>query len=519
MHTLPSIPRRFRPALLALALLALPALAPARADDSRDALRNAVVKIFPISNAPDYWNPWSMRGPVAGTGTGSVISGRRILTNAHVVGNQTFIQVRRNGDPRRYQARVLFVSHEADLALLTVDDETFFDGIEPLDFGDLPEAQDEVLVYGFPLGGDSLSITRGVISRIEHQTYIHSGIPFLAGQIDAAINPGNSGGPVIQDGRIVGVVMQGIPQADNIGYMVPVPIIRHFFANIADGVYQGFPSLGVNLQNIENPDLMSRFGMADGMSGVLVNRIAPGAPADGILERGDVILAIDGFDVAGDGTIEFRPRQRTSLSYAIQRRQLGEDLSLHILRHGEHKTLTVNLHRPQWHDWLVPLDQYDVLPTYYIFAGAIFVPLTKNMLKAWGGNWARTAPLELVHYLHRNIPSREGEQVVLILKFLPDDVNQGYHNAAYWVVEDVNGQPIHHMNDLVNAIETSDAPFIELTSVNGAIMVFDRERALAAHARILQTYRIPADRSDDLPPPPAPTLAPQPDPASDTHNL
>ena len=72
-----------------------------------------------------------------------------------------------------------------------------------------------------------MSITRGVVSRIEHDAYAHSSIELLAVQIDAAINSGNSGGPVLTDHSISGVVMQYLPDSENIGYMVPAPVVRH----------------------------------------------------------------------------------------------------------------------------------------------------------------------------------------------------------------------------------------------------------------------------------------------------
>lgn len=470
---------------------------PAFARD-HDPARDAIVKIYPINNYPDFFNPWSMRGPSGGTGSGCILPGKRILSNAHVVGYETFIQVRKHGDAKRYQARVVSVSHAADLALLTVDDPDFFEGVTPLELGDLPEAQDEVLVYGFPLGGDTMSITKGVISRIEHQLYAHSGISLLAGQLDAAINPGNSGGPVVKDGKIVGVVMQGLQQADNIGYMVPVSIVNHVMQDIGDGVLNGFPSLGITMQNIENPDLKARFKVPEERSGVLVTRIVPGSPADGLLEPEDVLLALDDYEIAEDGTIEFRPQQRTSLSYAIQAKQVGEGLALEVLREGVITNMTAVLDRPMSDDWLVPLDEYDVLPTYYMYAGAVFVPLTKNLLKAWGNNWYRSAPLELVAMLQDNIPEFPGQEVIMILRFLPDDVNQGYHNMMYWLVDQVNGVEVHRMTDLIDTIEQAATPYIELTATDGSMVVIDREKAIASRDRILTTYRVPMDRSPDL---------------------
>lgn len=479
----------------ALLVAAALGLSPAVADDMKD----AIVKIYTIVNTPDYYNPWSMRGTGGGTGSGAILKGRKILTNAHVVGNQTFIQVRRYGEPQRYTARVLSVSHEADLALLTVDDPTFFERGTTLELGELPEPQQEVLVYGFPLGGDTLSITKGVISRIEHQTYSHSSANLLAGQIDAAINPGNSGGPVLQDGKIVGVVMQGMSQADNIGYMVPANIVRHFFADIEDGQHDGFPSLGVVLQEMENPDLKRRYRMPAPRTGLLVTRVFPGSPADGVLQPGDVLTRLDGHPIADDGTVEFRPRQRTSLAYWVQERQVGDTLAVDLVRDGQEQQLTLTLDRPARLDPLVPAEQYDVLPTYYIYGGVVFSPLTKNLLRAWGPNWFANAPNELAAYLSNNVPEVEGEQVVLALKVLADDVNQGYHGMSNWVVETVDGRRVRNLKELIAAVEQGEGgEFVTFGDGAGQVLVLDRAKVAASQEALLETYRIPADRSPDL---------------------
>jgi len=158
---------------------------------SSPAITDAIVKIYTVQSHPDYWNPWNVGSPISLTGSGCILKGRKIMTNAHVVSDGTFIQVRRNGQSKRFTAHVQNVSHESDLALLTVDDSEFFAGSTCLELGDLPAVQQEVSVYGFPVGGDTMSITRGVVSRVEHQSYNHSGVGLLAVQIDAAINPGN----------------------------------------------------------------------------------------------------------------------------------------------------------------------------------------------------------------------------------------------------------------------------------------------------------------------------------------
>ncbi len=486
-------------AALCAAVLLLSVLPSHAADGPRlKDVKDVIVKIYTYHDLPDYQNPWSMRGTFASTGSGCIIKGKRILTNAHVVSEQTFIQVRRYGQSRRIPARVVAVSHAADVALLTVDEPDFFDGVEPLDFGTLPRAQQEVLVYGFPLGGDTLSITKGVVSRIEHTTYAHSACNFLACQIDAAINPGNSGGPAIVDGAIVGVAMQGISQADNIGYIVPVPIIEHVLKDLDDGRYDGFPSLGVVMQGMENPDLKKKYGMAPKQTGMLAVKVVRGSPAESALKEGDVLLSIEGHRIADDGTVDFRDKERTSISYYIQAHQIGEKLQLEVLRDGKPQPIEVLLSRSLEKDWLIPNDQYDVLPRYYVYGGILFCPLTVNLLKSWGGNWYATAPQELTSLLRFNYVTDERDEVVVALKVLAAPVNQGYQDLSNWIITEVNGRKVRNLRELVDLIETGTDPFVTFKNTWGHQIVLDRARVAAAQAQILATYRIPEDRSPDL---------------------
>ena len=107
----------------------------------------------------------------------------RILTNAHVVSDAAYVEVRKAGDARKYVATRQKISHECDLAILTVENADFWRDTTPLDFGDVPCLQDEVSVVGYPEGGEGVSVTVGVVSRIEIQRYAHSGASLLAIQV------------------------------------------------------------------------------------------------------------------------------------------------------------------------------------------------------------------------------------------------------------------------------------------------------------------------------------------------
>ena len=462
-------------------------------------VRGAIVKIYAVYSYPDYFSPWKIVGPESGGGSGCIIKGNRILTNAHVVADASFIQVRRYGDAQRYNARVLNVSHDADLALLTVDDKDFFKGVTPLEFGGLPDTQQEVLVYGFPLGGDSLSITKGVISRIEHQRYVHSSSYFLAGQIDAAINSGNSGGPVIEGDKIVGVVMQNYNPgvSENIGYMVPMPVIRHFFKDIKDGKYEGFPEIGLLTQRMESPDMKRKYNMPEDMTGVLINKVLLGSPAEDKMEEGDVLLSVDGHNIADDGTVEFRDEERTNYAYCVDAHQLGEKITFNILREGKVKKLSFVLKSTQDKFWLVAREQYDRSPTYFIYGGIVFTPLTKNLIREWGPNWIEEAPIEFLVELS-DWPSEEKKEVVVALKVLAADMNKGYHNFRNAIITEVNGEKFKDFREFFDIVMNAPGPFIEFKEKRDYDIVIDCQKAKDQNQAILDIYRIAEDRSPDL---------------------
>jgi S1-C subfamily serine protease len=472
---------------------------PKQNENQGTAIKDAIVKIYTVTNSPDYFNPWMMLGPKSGGGSGCIIEGNKILTNAHVIANHTFIQVRRYGQAKRYRARVLNISHDADLALLTVDDRTFFSGVTPLKFGELAETQQEVLVYGFPFGGDSLSITKGVLSRIEHLFYVHSSRYLLAGQIDAAINPGNSGGPVLVNDRVVGVIMQMVKAdyAENLGYMVPIPVINHFFQDIEDGQYDGFPDLGIITQDMESPDMRNKYGMSETQTGLFVTRILPGSPAEGKMEEGDVFLSIADHPIENDGTVEFRPKERTNYTYYIDAKQPGESISAEVLRQGtiKHVTLTLNQTRKAY--LLVPQEKYEQLPHYFIYGGIVFTPLTKNLLKRWGSDWPNSAPSALVEELS-NWVTEEKQEVVIVLKILAAEVNTGYHDIRTWIVTEVNGKAIKDFNEFFQIVTQTTESYLVFKDEMGFQIVIDRKKAEESHELILQTYRIEYDRSPDL---------------------
>lgn len=464
----------------------------------RSVLRS-VVKVMTVSDAPDYDQPWQTEGPDSAVGSGVIVTtsrGPRVLTNAHVVQNQVFIEVRRYGKSNKFVAEVEGVGHVCDLALLKVEDPDFAGSAPALPIADLPVLGDRVSVLGFPVGGDRLSITEGIVSRIEMSPYAHSQRTLLAVQIDAAINSGNSGGPVVKDGKLVGIAFEAMEEAENIGYMIGAPVVKHFLRDIENGVFDGFPDLGIIIQKLESKAHRRSLGLnASSHSGVLITGVAHGSSAWGILQRGDVLLMLDGKQVEADGSVRFRKGERIDLTYQVSRRHVGEVMRVKVWRDGAQRRFEIPLKPPCY---LVPEDRYDVKPTYYLYGGLLFVPLSRDFLTTWGSEWWQNAPSQLVSIYENEIRTTARSEIVVLQKVLADRVNQGYHNFESLAIDRVDGRRVRHLRHLICLVESATGQFIHFQSRDGSIIVLDRETVEKRNRGILRRFGVLFDRSEDL---------------------
>src|ERR1700759_799407 len=265
---------RQRIALSAAGLLFVgAAFAAHSAEQPAPALENSVVKIFSTMRYPDTFKPWTKQAPSEATASGVVIEGKRILTNAHAVLYASQVQVQANAAGDKLSASVLAIAPGIDLAVLQLDDPSFFDSHPPVARASkLPQIKDPVLAYGFPTGGASLALTKGIVSRIEFASY-NFPVSGLRIQIDAAINPGNSGGPAIADNKMIGLAFSRLGgDSQNIGYIIPNEEVDLFLKDIASGHYVGKASMHDDLQTLENPALREYLKLDKSVEGMIVHR-------------------------------------------------------------------------------------------------------------------------------------------------------------------------------------------------------------------------------------------------------
>jgi len=431
------------------------------------------------------------------SGTGFVVGKKRILTNAHVVSDARFLQVQKNQEAALHPARVIFVGHDCDLAMIEVDDPGFFDDTKPAPFSTvLPELNDEVSVFGFPVGGTKLSVTRGVVSRIDYSQYSHSGVDqHLVLQVDAAINPGNSGGPVFYRGKVVGVAFQGLLQAENIGYAIPIPVITRFLKDIADGTYNGYPELGIETISVQNPALAKDLKLKDNRIGVAVSYTDPFGAARNILKPGDVLLAIDKHDILSDGNVML---DNTTMEFQelLERKQWGESVTFRVWRDGIASEIMVPLSNPP--DPFVFRNLYDEEPQYLIAGGLVFTPLTREYIRSLDQEVGSPNGQQLLYY--SQYAKADGlytnrEEFVVLAARLPHPVNTYDQPFVRGIVSTANGVQIRNLDDLSQAMTQPQDGF-HVLRFDGIdhLLVIDANAAESANPEILARYGIRSSR-------------------------
>ena len=190
-----------------------------------------------------------------------------------------------------------------------------------------------------------------------------------------------------------------------------------------------------------------------------------------MLRKDDVLLAVDGCAVANDGTVRFRGWERVAFDHVVSLKTPGEAATLTVRRRkqrireegaspsAEEETkedpegvgcgssdsdselleLVVHVH-PRAS--LVPVHQYDRLPSFYVYAGLVFSPLTQPHLHEFGDDWFNVAPRALVDRALNHHPKRRGEQVVILSQVLADEINAGYQGMHDVEVRRVNGREV-----------------------------------------------------------------------------
>ena len=452
----------------------------------------AVVRIENSSLNPDYRSPWNTGRDSGGNGTGWLVGENKFLTNAHVVSNSRIIYIKKVGDAKPYRAKIVHFAHVCDLAMLVLEDPSAFEGVTPFDIGKLPQLDTTVKVIGYPIGGERISITSGVVSRIDFLSYSHTSVDLhLTIQIDAAINPGNSGGPVIQNGKVVGVAFQGYSGnvAQNTGYMIPTPVIRRFLKDVEDGNYDHYVDLSMSDFPLINPAQRKALGLANDGIGIMVAAAEEDGSAGGILKTGDVLLAIDGRPVKSNGLINYEGED-VNMNEIVERKFAGDVIKLKIWR--QNKSIDTKVTLKRFLPYLIAAKKYDEKPRYIMFSGLVFQPLDRNLMAAHG-----MKNLQVRYHFDSYVSAdiyKDRPEVIVLTSILPDSINSYFSNFKHSIVDEVNGVKVKTLKDVHDALAKDNGDYIIISLLgNGRPIVIERAKVESAQKRIQEKYNVIKD--------------------------
>ena len=472
-----------------------------RVPDIRE-LRRSVYKISVSRQTPLYNQPWSFQPMTRGHGSGFYIGNNRILTNAHVLAHSRYITVQRDGDPSPEPAWVEHIAHDSDLALLKVSKNNLFAGIRPLLFNDAqPSLHSPVATVGFPLGGEQLSVTQGIVSRIEWRRYVHPRHQsHLMVQVDSAINSGNSGGPVFQGNSVVGVAFQSFTAAENTGYIIPVPVIKRFLRDISTGHYDGHiePGIRYNPRANTNPAARAFYGLNPDNPGVCITWVHNWSPFHGFLQPGDSLLSINGHQVGVDGKISLGD-ERISFLHSFDMQLPGETTALRFIRNGQEKQVQMKVRRHQPH--LQKNFIYERQAPWHIVGGVTFTVLSRNLLQSFGRQWYKAAPVLLKHLFYhgayedsRTFAGGPTGEYVVVSGIFPHPINHEVAAGPGFVVREVNGQRVTDLKSFASLTDKAMKSTYVIITPEGDLepLVFESRKLAPAHQQIMKSYQIPS---------------------------
>jgi serine protease Do len=273
-------------------------------------------------------------------GSGFIISkDGLIVTNKHVVSDTAGKYQIITSDDKKYDVQKIYRDPLNDLAIVKIDPGQNSSSLQPIELGDSSHLQvgQSVVAIGTALGEFRNTVTTGVISGLSRG--ITAGSPFEGSverldnviQTDAAINPGNSGGPLLNSaGQVIGINTAVSQSGQNIGFAIPINVIKDSVKNFNETGQFDRPYLGVEYRIISR-DLAIMNNLPEG---AYIQGVVQGSPADkGGLQRGDIVTKIDGKAI----------NEKNQLSTAIAQKKVGDTITVSFYRDDENKELKITL--------------------------------------------------------------------------------------------------------------------------------------------------------------------------------
>ena len=450
----------------------------------------AVVEIEITKKTYDYRMPWVSRNEQTHK-NGILIGQNQILTTADGFSGQYLCRITKGGESRQYTAQIKWIDFYANIAMLDVSEPIFWQDMEPVELAKKIPQSGDLQIYRWRSG--RIEERGAEIIRLYNDTNKMSFLQHLKLSASSEITGAGWAEVVFDGAQLVGLTESA--SKDNRFDILPAPFIASVIEHNQSADNPGLGNFDFRWMNAKNPALLKSKGLLNMPDrGVVVNEVGRRRLADNSLKIGDVILAIDGFEVDSEGKYLDPDYGRLSISGLATRAHSAKDtIPMTIWRDQSMHRIAYTLPRAQFSKSLIPSERYDAPPDYLVAGGLLFQPLNGPLMRALGKN----KPILLDYYNDRP-PLEERDGIVLLSMVLPDDYNRGYEDIRYIMVDQINGQVIHKLEDIKAALIQPEAGFHRIQFMPDESIhqiVLDSTEMPAVTERILQHYRIPAASS------------------------
>lgn len=457
--------------------------------NGRSPFEASVVTLEVTSKAYDYFQPWNK--PTRAVRKHALVSsGRELITTAQNLSDLTLVRAQRGGRGRWFNAQVQWVDYHANVAVVTVDGDAFWEDLAPAPLADLVPRQNDYDILRW--SGGNLEIRRADFSKFTVSEGSMSFSPRIQLELNTELNGLGWAEPVVAAGQVVGLT---VSKGGSVCSVMPMPFIRRILAARRDGHYAGLGFFDFVWQQGENPATLEFLKLDSEPRGAVVIEIPKRVPEDYALRRFDLILEVDGFPVDMQGDYEDPDYGHLMIEALATRRHFaGQRIPMKVLRDGVARDIEYVVPKADYAVDLVPMHTFDQEPEYLVAGGLVFQPLNQPYLRGWGDDWRRRAPFRLVHFVGEQ-PTPERPSLVVLSQVLPDPVNVGYQEFRQLVVDAVNDRPVHSLADLQAALAEPKEGYHRIEFFQGDSLrrlMLDARETDGATGRVLERYGIPA---------------------------
>jgi hypothetical protein len=287
---------------------------------------------------------------------------------------------------------------------------------------------------------------------------------------------------------VVGVAFQGFrgDVAQNVGYMIPTPVIRRFLKDVEDGKYDHYVDIAVRWMPLENPAMRKYLNRPNDGRGVVVTDVFSEGSSDGYLQKGDVLLSIDGHAIESDGSVRLEGKP-VQLEEIVERKFAGEEVRLEVWREGKAETVQVPLKPADMFSMYEIL--YEPPPRYVLYGGLVFQPLTANLMAVMAGGADLRLKQKYTMFATDQM-YRETPEPVILSAVLPDSSNVYLRGLAGQVVREINGRRIRVLLDVEPALAANGERTVIRFEGDSRPAVLKRAEVDRSTPRIMAQYGI-----------------------------